>query len=164
MILAMAMLGFFAQELRPAGPAENLPDPPLQKLAPLAAKEIEDAKARAAGRALAGTNRVLAVNFWKKGKWQKRNNGAWLWRLRVQSPGASGLRIHFSRFDAPAASTVWLYEPVGKKGTDGPYGGKREEFWSGVVFGDSAVVEFSPPGGKKMSKLPFTIDRISHQF
>lgn len=164
MIAALFAVMTLAQEIRPAGSIENLPDPPAYKLAAPPTKDLEDAKARAAGRALAGTHRTLAAGVLKKGKWQKRKDGSWIWRLRLQSTSATGLRVHFNVFDV-GSSTVWLYEPGAKKpnATDGPYTGKREDFWSGVVFGDSAVIEFAPADRKKAKKLPFAVDRVSHQ-
>jgi hypothetical protein len=152
---------FLTQEVRPAGSLESLPDPPAYKLAAPTAKDLEEAKARAAGRALAGTHRALPADVLKKGKWQKRKDGTWIWRMRLQSAAASGMRVHFNTFDV-GASTVWLYELGGKK-PEGPYTGKREEFWSGVVYGESALIEYAPADRKKSKKLPFAIDRISHQ-
>ena len=150
-----------AQEMRPAGSLERLPNPAAYKLAAPTAKDLEEAKTRAAGRSLAGTHRALPADVLKKGKWNKRKDGSWIWRLRLQSTGATGMRVHFNAFDI-GSSTIWLYEPGAKK-PDGPFTGKREDFWSSVLFADSAVIEFSPTDRKKAKKLPFAIDRISHQ-
>ena len=159
MLCIVALL--IAQEMRPAGVAERLPDPPVYRLAALTSKDVDASKARAAGRALAGTQRVVATDAMKKGKWQKRKNGAWVWRLQMQSVGASGLRVHFIRF-AVGGSNVWLY--ARPKEMEGPYSGTREEFWSGVVFGETVIVEYAPGDGKKVKKLGFVMDLISHQF
>lgn len=140
---------------------DSLPDPPTYKLAAPAAKELDEAKARAAGRALAGTHRALPADVLKKGKWQKFKDGGWVWRMRLQSVSASGMRVHFSVFDV-GASKVLLHERGGKK-PEGPYTGKREEFWSDIVYGDSVLIEYAPADRKKAKKLPFTIDKISHQ-
>lgn len=157
LLVAVLCIG---QEIRPAGSLENLPDPPAYQLKAPTAKDLEEAKARAAGRALAGTHRTLPADVLKKGKWQKRKDGSWIWRLRLLSAGAAGIRVHFPAFDTPGS--VWLYEKGGKK-PDGPYTGKRDEFWSGVVYGETAVIEYSPTDRKKTKKLPFLIDKISHQ-
>jgi hypothetical protein len=164
MLVELLALVTLAQEIRPAGSLESLPDPPVFQLAAPTPKELEEAKTRAAGRALAGTHRNLPADILKKGKWQKRKDGAWLWRLRLQSAGAAGLRVHFNRFDT-GSSTIWLYEPGAKRPNtiDGPHRGKHDDLWSGVVFGDAAIVEFAPADRKKAKTLPFSIDRLSHQ-
>ena len=161
LLLSLCVFVMASQEMRPAGVVESLPDPPVHRLAPPTSKDVDDAKARAAGRALAGTQRVVAADALKKGKWQKRKSGAWVWRLRMQSVGASGLRIHFRNF-AVGGSNVWLYAKSNEM--EGPFTGTRAEFWSSVVFGDWVIVEYSPGDKKKSKKLPFVMDLISHQF
>ena len=141
LLLSLCVFVLASQEMRPAGVVESLPDPPVHRLAPPTSKDVEDAKARAAGRALAGTQRVVAADAMKKGRWQKRRNGPRVWRLRLQSVGASGLRIHFRNF-AVRGSNVWLY--ANSNEMEDPFTGTRAEFWSGVVFGDWIIVEYSP--------------------
>jgi hypothetical protein len=161
MIATLAAAFWLAQEIRPAGSLESLPDPPAFRMKALTAKDLEETKARAAGRALAGTHRGLPPDILKKGKWQKRKDGGFVWRLRLQSAGAAGMRVHFQDFDA-GASNVWLYEAGGKQ-PEGPYTGKRDAFWSAVVYGETALIEYAPSDRKKAKKLPFVIDQISHQ-
>jgi hypothetical protein len=68
-----------------------------------------------------------------------------MWALAVNSSGASGLRIQFSRFDVgdgfmtvygKSASGIVVRGPYTRTGP-----GKRGEFWSESIPGDTAFIE-----------------------
>ena len=97
------------------------------------------------------------------GAWQATVAGR-LWRLRVTSPGARALRIHFQDFDA-GAGNVWVHGADGQ--VDGPYSGRGMygdgDFWSDIVFGGSATIEYLPdPTAADREAAPFRIAAVSH--
>ncbi len=98
-----------------------------------------------------------------EGAWQTTMVGR-LWRLRVTSTGARALRIHFQDFEVGKGS-VWLHAADGQ--IDGPYSGRGMygdgDFWSGIVFGDNAIIEYLPdPTALWKEDAPFRIAAISH--
>jgi hypothetical protein len=139
--------------------------PKFFKLKPLEKKEIDAVKAKAAEPQAAGTHRPIEVRSLDKGKWRKLSNGASIWRLGIESPGAAGLRVHFTGFDA-GAGKLWLHAQAGhgKPEVVGPYSGKGPhkdgDFWSDIVFSSSVIVEYRPAGSAR--KVPFRIPEISH--
>ncbi len=95
--------------------------------------------------------------------WQATAVGR-LWRLRVTSPGARALRVRFQDFDVGAGS-VWLHAADGQ--IDGPYSGRGTygdgDFWSGIVFSESATLEYRPdPAAPAEEAAPFRIAAIGH--
>ena len=97
------------------------------------------------------------------GAWQATVAGR-IWRLRVTSPGARALRIHFQDFDA-GAGNVWIHGADGQ--VDGPYSGRGMygdgDFWSDIVFGGSATIEYLPdPTVADREAAPFRIAAVSH--
>ena len=98
-----------------------------------------------------------------EGAWQSTADGR-LWRVQAASPGADSLRVHFQDFDVGTGS-VWLHTANGQ--IAGPYNGKGisgdGDFWSDVVFGDSAVIEYQP-GWTAVAQdaAPFRIAAVSH--
>lgn len=132
-----------------------LPDPPVYSLGAPSAKEVQKAREEAAriGAALAGIHRNLK-NVSKRGEWRMlANKGPWIWRLKVVSTRAASLRLHSVaahpaiRLQAPGETTTteWTGE------------------WSALVFGDTALLTYEPADGKKSKRLPFTVDKLSHQ-
>lgn len=90
-----------------------------------------------------------------------------VWSETVHSPGATFLRLHFSKFNLPdgdfltvrgfEGKELWTYTGAGPKG-DG-------EFWSFVVESDLAVIELhAGPQADDVrgSDYGLTIDRIAH--
>jgi len=90
------------------------------------------------------------------------------WSDTIVSPGATFLRVHFSRFNlpegdfisvsSPDGSDYWTYTAQGLNGTG--------EFWSFAVEAETAVVALhSGPGPAKGSaRYGVEIDRIAHGF
>ncbi len=96
------------------------------------------------------------------GAWQSTASGR-LWRLRVTSPSARAMRVHFRDFTIGAGS-LWLHSQSGQ--VVGPYGGSGRygdgDFWSGIVFGDSLTIEYLPDEAAATEAVPFQIVAISH--
>ena len=139
--------------------------PKFFKFRPLQEKVINAVKAKAAEPQAVGAHRPIAERSLDKGKWKKLGNGASIWRLGIESPGASGLRVHFTGFDA-GAGKLWLHAQAGQEKPEvvGPYSGKGPhqdgDFWSDIVFSSSVIIEYRPAGSAH--KVPFRIPEISH--
>jgi hypothetical protein len=139
--------------------------PKFFKFKPLEKKEVDAVKAKAAEARAVGAHRPLEARSLDKGKWKKLSNGASVWRLGIESPGAAGLRVHFTGFDA-GEGKLWLHAQAGhgKPEVAGPYSGKGPhkdgDFWSDVVFSSSIVIEYQPAGSAQT--VPFRIREISH--
>ena len=103
-----------------------------------------------------------AVKTTAEGAWQSTAVGR-LWRLKMTSPSARAMRIHFRDF-AIGAGSLWLHSASGQ--VVGPYTGSGlygdGDFWSGIVFGDSLTIEYLPDGASAKEAVPFQIVAISH--
>ena len=103
-----------------------------------------------------------AVKTTAEGAWQSTGVGR-LWRLKMTSPSARAMRIHFRDF-AIGAGSLWLHSASGQ--VVGPYTGSGlygdGDFWSGIVFGDSLTIEYLPDGASAGEAVPFQIVAISH--
>ena len=97
-----------------------------------------------------------------EGAWQSTAVGR-LWRLKMTSPSARAMRIHFRDF-AIGVGSLWLHSASGQ--VVGPYTGSGlygdGDFWSGIVFGDSLTIEYLPDGESAEEAVPFEIVAISH--
>jgi hypothetical protein len=147
---------------QPPGLAARLKTPPTVALPPLEGRQPAVDKG---GAMVAGTHRSLPSNSVKRGGWTKLPGGGSVWRVALKTPGAEGVRIHFTQFDA-AKGRVWIYaERDLKPEVAGPYTGPNRDgdFWSGTVFSDTVIVEYQPPAGARASGAPpFQIPEISH--
>ena len=103
-----------------------------------------------------------AVKTTAEGAWQSTAVGR-LWRLKMTSPSARAMRIHFRDF-AIGAGSLWLHSASGQ--VVGPYTGSGlygdGDFWSGILFGDSLTIEYLPDGASAKEAAPFQIVEISH--
>jgi uncharacterized protein (TIGR03437 family) len=110
---------------------------------------------------------VPAEAFARDGRWMDLEGGARVWRLRISSPGAVHLRLHFSTFSV-GDGEVWIYAPDANSPAQGPFHGKGPwedgDFWTAPLAGDTAVIEFVEAGAKRKGRreVPFIVDRISH--
>lgn len=166
--LAVIALSFGWRQGQPPPPglAAGLPLPPVIKLGGLSRRQIAEATADPR-REAAGIHRGLPSSALKKGKWIRLADGRRLWRLAIRADGARGVRVHFRQF-AVDTGLVWLYgtgkqpEVNGPFTATGPY--KDGDFWSGIVDGDSVVLEYQPAPGSFPKTPPFRIPEISHLF
>jgi hypothetical protein len=163
----VALTVFLAPGLSQSPPSleANAGKPRFLKLKPLEGKQIDAIGAQAAGPRAVGTHRPIEARSLDRGEWKKLSNGASIWRLGIESPGAAGMRVHFAAFDA-GAGRLWIHAQTsrGKPEVAGPYSGKGPhqdgDFWSDIVFSSSIVIEYGPAGSAR--KVPFRIPEISH--
>jgi hypothetical protein len=100
------------------------------------------------------------------GDWHTLPDGGRLWVLDVVSPGALGLRLHFSGLRLPRAAEIAVYAP------DDPahaalYAGDQPslpgELWTPTTTGERARLEVRLPP-RSGDRLPFTLDRLQHLY
>ncbi len=159
---------------RPPSLVLSLTPPAAAALPPLSPGELERLRPHG-GLAPIGVHRALpagtaelsfsggAAKTTVAEAWQATVVGR-LWRLQVTSPGARALRIHFQDFDAGKGS-VWVHAADGQ--VDGPHSGRGMwgdgDFWSDIVFGDSATIEYRPDSEEPPAQAaPFRIAAVSH--
>ncbi len=96
------------------------------------------------------------------GEWLALDDGRAVWRMAIQSDGASGVRVHFHNF-AVASGSVWVYSEDHSQ-VFGPYTGSgidaTGDFWSHTIFADTVVVEYL--ADEELEAVPFSITRIAH--
>ena len=159
---------------RPPGLQLSLPSPAAVALPPLGPNDLQRLQPQEGRPPLIGVHRRLpagavtrsfsggAVKTTAEGAWQSTAVGR-LWRLKMTSPSARAMRIHFRDF-AIGAGSLWLHSASGQ--VVGPYTGSGlygdGDFWSGIVFGDSLTIEYLPDGPSAKEAVPFQIVEISH--
>ena len=159
---------------RPPGLQLSLPSPAAVALPPLGPNDLQRLQPQEGRPPLIGVHRRLpagavtrsfsggAVKTTAEGAWQSTAVGR-LWRLKMTSPSARAMRIHFRDF-AIGAGSLWLHSASGQ--VVGPYTGSGlygdGDFWSGIVFGDSLTIEYLPDGESAEEAVPFEIVAISH--
>ena len=121
-----------------------------------------DAVARHPRLPLMGIERSLEVASQVRGEWLALDDGKAVWRMAIQSDGASGVRVHFHDF-AVTAGAVWVYSEDHSQ-VFGPYTGagvdESGDFWSHAIFADTVVVEYL--ADRRTEAVPFSITRIAH--
>ncbi|MBI4906138.1 MAG: S-layer homology domain-containing protein [Acidobacteria bacterium] len=95
------------------------------------------------------------------GEWSQ-TNGRWVWRAQLTSAEAGAMRLHFRDFHA-AGGTVKLSGATGLNPAVYQGGGLHRdgEFWSDILPGDTAYLEFQPAGNEP-GPIPFTVDEVAH--
>ena len=84
---------------------------PAIELGPLSGAEAAD---RLMGKLLkTGVHRSVATSATKQGSWESDGNGQRVYRLRIRSTEAAGLRLHFTAFSV-GEGEVTLSRPGGK--------------------------------------------------
>ena len=163
-----------AAAVRPPSLRLSLPSPATAILPPLGPDELQRLQPQRGRPPVIGVHRRLppgtvtlsfsgeTVKTTAKGAWQSTPVGL-VWRLRVTSPSARAMRIHFQDF-AIRAGRLWLHSASGQ--IVGPYSGtglyEDGDFWSGIVFGDSLTIEYLPNEAPAIDAVPFQIVAISH--
>ena len=159
---------------RPPSLQLSLPSPAAVALPPLGPDDLQRLQPQEGRPPVIGVHRRLpagavtrsfsggAVKTTAEGAWQSTAVGR-LWRLKMTSPSARAMRIHFRDF-AIGAGSLWLHSASGQ--IVGPYTGSGlygdGDFWSGIVFGDSLTIEYMPDGASAKEAVPFQIVEISH--
>ena len=159
---------------RPPSLQLSLPSPAAVALPPLGPDDLQRLQPQEGRPPVIGVHRRLpagavtrsfsggAVKTTAEGAWQSTAVGR-LWRLKMTSPSARAMRIHFRDF-AIGAGSLWLHSASGQ--IVGPYTGSGlygdGDFWSGIVFGDSLTIEYLPDRPSAGEAVPFQIVAISH--
>lgn len=147
---------------KPASFAQQTPSPARYRLGHVTRAEV-DAVVRDPRLSLMGIERPIDPRAKSRGAWVALDDGSAVWRLEIQSDGATGLRVDFSDFNV-GAGEVWLYSED-RTQVFGPYSGggidNSGEFWSHTVFADTIVLEYraDSPG----RSVPFTVLKILHR-
>ncbi|MFB3828822.1 MAG: pre-peptidase C-terminal domain-containing protein [Bryobacteraceae bacterium] len=115
----------------------------------------------------ASLHRALPPGAHTQGAWQDLPDGRRVWRAAIRAAGAQALRVHFTNFDV-GHGRVWLHDGSGDENSiAGPYSGRGAygdgEFWSDLVFGEAAIIEFEPEDAAPGAP-PFELSEISHVF
>ena len=160
--------------LRPPSLQLSLPSPAEVALPPLGPDDLQRVQPQRGRPPVIGVHRRLpegalklsfsagGVKSTAEGAWQSTEAGR-LWRLKLTSPSARAMRVHFRDF-AIGSGSLWLHAEDGQ--TVGPYSGSGlygdGDFWSGIVFGDSLTIEYLPAPAAAGEAVPFRIVAISH--
>ena len=175
-VLVVSATGADAAVRRGLPPGLLLPPASLDSVARLEMAEVdtaaylaEDAVREASGvpspMRFAARNEA-SITPDNAGTWTTLDDGSALWRLRLASPGATNLNLHFDRFSLPAGASLWLYDRDGAM-VQGPYtAGDRNsegELWTAIVPGDEIVVELHRPAGGD-GDLDLRIAAVNHGY
>ena len=91
----------------------------------------------------------VAFDLNNSGTWQTLPDGR-LWRLRMQSAGATNLNLGITRFGMPKGAKLWIYDPKHTH-VEGPYTARNRShlgsLWTPIIEGDEMVVEVFVPTG-----------------
>jgi hypothetical protein len=110
------------------------------------------------GKQKLGVHRPVPPQALKHGSWSRTPTGHWLWRLAVRSPGAKGIRLHFREV---SEGELWVYSDTDTEGAFTPHGpAGHGDFWTGVVRGDTVIIEFR--SSRKYKSNPLQLPEISH--
>ncbi|MCS7026591.1 MAG: PPC domain-containing protein [Bryobacteraceae bacterium] len=138
------------------------------RLSVLADREIAAARqGLAEGLAFAGLHRDLPEQVFQMARVDVLDSGRQVWRVSIRSPGAAGLRVHFTRFDV-GPGRVWVHDGSGDEAEiHGPYTGRGifgdGDFWSDIVLNENLVIEYEPASALgPIDHPPFEVRTISH--
>ena len=163
-----------AAAVQPPSLQLSLPSPAVAALPPLGPDDLQLLKPQEGQPPVIGIHRQLpqgsvelsfsggTARTTVEGAWQSIPAGR-LWRLRIASPSARAMRVHFRDF-AIGAGKLWLYSADGQAVP--PYTGSGlygdGNFWSDIVFGDRLTIEYLPDPAATEEAVPFQIVEISH--
>ena len=163
-----------AAAVRPPSLQLSLSPPAEVALPPLGPDDLQSLQPQEGRPPVIGVHRRLpegalklsfsrgGVKSTAEGAWQSTEAGR-LWRLKMISPSARAMRVHFRDF-AIGSGSLWIHSEDGQ--TVGPYTGSGlygdGDFWSGIVFGDSLTIEYLPDPAGAGEAVPFQIVAISH--
>ncbi len=94
-------------------------------------------------------------------------DGGFVYTVSLTSPGATAMRLHFTGFQMPPRTGLYLYTDTGE--VFGPYTGRGPlgtgQFWSHTVEGDYVILQLHHMGQASDDVLHgsgFTISRVGH--
>lgn len=98
------------------------------------------------------------------GDWTILPDGSRIWRLRIDAPGAIGIRVHIRGIVMPEQCEIFAYDTHERKQIRGPYSDRtlraKDEFWTSTVFSESVTVECYCPTDIYRDKFKLTVDQI----
>ncbi len=151
---------------------EAAPEPaPLRTTAPLLTlpplSDAEKGAEGANGGRRIGAHRRLTDPLPTESAWTGGEDGPGVWRIQVRSPRAVALRLRFTDFHVGEGQVLVYEAAAARRGSkrryagDGPAG--DGEFWSDLIDGDTAIVEYQAgPDDSLPETVPFQIVEISH--
>jgi len=152
----------FVHDLLDAEEIDRRSLPPID----LAARLAEDARRRdePAPYRVAFAN-PLRVSPENAGTWEDIPGVGSIWRLRIDSPGATFLSFKFADFELPEGAELHFVS-VHREYHDGAYTQRHNRparrFGSPMVPGDSAIIELFLPEGTRPASLE--LESVSHGF
>jgi hypothetical protein len=101
-----------------------------------------------------------------QGKVFLNSDGSKIRLFTIKSPGAAGVRLHFTDFDLPEGDEIYIYGLQKDSRVYGPYTGQGlfadKEFWSAIVEAtDTVVIEHYAGGADSGS---FKVPELGHFF
>jgi len=87
-----------------------------------------------------------------------------VWRLQVQSPGATSLSLHFADWKLPDGAQLWLRD-IDSAQVQGPYDARyndRGELWTGMLLSDVVEIELRTPRAAPTPEL--VLAQVLHGF
>ena len=111
----------------------------------------------------------IKVNFDMEtnGEWTDLQNGDRVWRMKLKSPNALAIAVFYDDFFLPQGAKLFMYSPD-RKQVKGAYtwrnNRKSRRFWTGLINGDEAVIEYyEPKAVKGEGRLHlFRVDHVYH--
>ena len=114
-----------------------------------------------------GVHRTVAAGATKQGAWETDGDGQRVYRLRIRSTDAAGLRLHFTGFHV-GEGEVTLSQPGAKVADYAHYQGQGPfddgDFWSHTIEGAELLLEYRPGPGDAVTEPRFTMSEVSHRF
>lgn len=134
-------------------------------LGPLSARERQILSRRVSGvsgaQRIDGVTRALpATKAFAK---HALPGGKAIQQVRFRSPGAKALRLHFVNFNA-GAGRVWVYGTAEQAALvyEGTGIDDSGDFWSGLIHGEEAVVEYEYDDRASAAEVPFGVTEAAH--
>lgn len=186
--LALNVGGLRAEEMRgergpaiippinPSAAAIAIPDFPWSteanlRLAALSAIELPDFndEVDTPGAPLqVGVHRELGVRPITSaidGMWQIGEAGGVQWEMQIESPGAKGLRLHFSKLEIPHGAVLTVAGnldavPFAVTAEEAGGGGAR---WGDVTAGEKVFIRYFDPSGQTPGSV-IEVDSVSHLY
>lgn len=157
-----------AATLLPPGIAVTEDLPAVLNLGPIPVLPNQSPNPR--GLPQTGISRSLPPNVMASGTFHVLAGGKSIWRLTIDSPGASGVRLHFTNFSV-GDGLVWIYpadRAIASQLIDGPYTGRGPyndgTFFSGMIESNRLTVEYFNPVLGSATPPPFLLDFLVHSW
>jgi len=164
--------------LAPLGPRFGVASAQTVTLAPLSTDLLNELKRQDAapgqkrlriglGRPLDQPVVVDKINA-PANQWSLLPDGAHIWSVTINSPGALGMRLHLESLALPPHTRLLVYDPSDSARAMAPLTAEKlsnqREVWTQTIFGQTAILECQLPPGVGPEKVSFTLTGISHTY